>query len=49
MAGIMRQNLAHYPPVSAAIQPRAGFPEIRALFQNIDIVILVPEKAPLAR
>ncbi len=33
-----------FPPPSS---PGAGFPEIRALFQNIDIVILVPEKAPL--
>lgn len=33
-----------FPPPSS---PGSGFPEIRALFQNIDIVILVPEKAPL--
>lgn len=33
-----------FPPPSS---PETGFPEIRALFQNIDIVILVPEKAPL--
>lgn len=33
-----------FPPPSS---PGAGFLEIRALFQNIDIVILVPEKAPL--
>lgn len=33
-----------FPPPSS---PETGFPEIRALFENIDIVILVPEKAPL--
>ncbi len=33
-----------FPPPSS---PEVGFPEIRALFENIEIVILVPEKAPL--
>ncbi len=33
-----------FPPPSS---PQVGFPEIRTLFNHIDIVILVPEKAPL--
>lgn len=33
-----------FPPPSS---PGDGFPEVRALFKNIEIVILVPETAPL--